>query len=73
VHAADGLPHVFIGGNRHRAGVQHHQVGGRALTRLQEAARRQRRFQRRAIRLRGPASEILDEEFPHPATYYKER
>jgi hypothetical protein len=63
--AADGLPHFIIRRGRNRAGVQDHQVRARARPgRLQTFGRKQR-FERGAIRLGSPATEVLDEEFPH--------
>ena len=65
MYPANGLTHVVVGRGGDRAGVQHHQVGGGALTGRVESLGCQQRFQSRAVRLRSPASEILYEVFPH--------
>ena len=68
MHAPDGLPHIVIRGLRDGAGIQHHQVRGGAVIGRFQTLSRELRFQRRAIGLRGPASEILNEVSPHPAS-----
>jgi hypothetical protein len=65
MHAAHGLPHVFIGGLGDGAGVQHHQVRVAALRRRFQPLGRKQRLERGAIGLGGPAAEILDEELTH--------
>ena len=65
MHAPDGLAHVVIGGRGDGAGVEHHQVRRGALAARFQALARKQRLQRGAIGLRGPASEILNEELPH--------
>ena len=65
--APDHLPHFVIRGRGDGAGVQHHQVGILQIGGRGEALRRQPGFNRRAIRLRGPAPEILDQKTLHCA------
>src|ERR1019366_1790992 len=67
-HAPDGLPHIVIRRGRNGAGIQHHQVGDRTVVGHFQTLSRELRFQRGAIGLRGPASEILNEVSPHPAS-----
>ena len=62
MYAADRAPRVFIGGGGDGAGVQHNQIGGGSVGGSQVSASRKLRFERGAIGLRGPASEILDEK-----------
>jgi len=62
---ADDLPRFIIRGRRNRAGVQDDQVRARAHLGRFQAFGREQRFERGAIRLRSPATEVLDEEFPH--------
>jgi hypothetical protein len=64
--APDGLPHFIVRGRGNRAGVQDHQVRARAHLGRFQAFGRQQRLDCGAIRLRSPATEVLDEEFPHP-------
>ena len=65
VHAADGLADVVVGGGGDGAGVEDDQVGGGALGRGVQPLGGEQRFQSRAIRLRGPAAEIVDKICPH--------
>jgi hypothetical protein len=65
MNTPDGLPHIIVGGRGNRAGVQDHQVRARAHLRRFQTFGCEQRFERRAIRLRSPATEVLDEEFPH--------
>ena len=72
-HAANRLPHVVIRGGRHRAGVEHHQIGGRALARRLHSFGGQHGFERGAVRLGRPAAEVLYEECPHLIRLYGAR
>jgi hypothetical protein len=62
MRAPDGASRVPIGGGSDCACVQDHQIGGGAFAGGGVSAGRELRFERGAIGLRGPASEILNEK-----------
>ncbi len=61
----DHLPHFIVRGCGHGAGVQHHQVGVLQIGGRRKALRGEASLNRRAIGLRRPAPEILDEKTLH--------
>ncbi len=70
VDAADGVPHVFVGGGCDGAGVEDYQIRAGAFIGGLQALSREQRFQCRAVGLCSPAPEILYVVFPHPLAIF---